>query len=358
MGLIGAGLQQPRVCSSCLRTINRSIPQYRRYAATATAVKASDRSNYSQATEPKKIPAASSLPEYIVQSGVLLSRPPILTKEPSSFEKAFFFYQKRLNERLVMPFTRYFYFKKDTPADTDWKIKAKERDYQPARELGGYNPYSDVGWNDELLVGDKLSETSTMVEALVRDSHVRAVEGKDGKAMVVEGGEQELHEGKIEMPLERTTEADRKHDVKRLDRQLERTLYLVVKKPEGSWEFPHGPLEGRENLLQAAERVLVQTAGVNMNTWLVGHAPVGAYVAPPVYEAKLIKNEEANAADVSPKKPGRKVFFMKGRIMAGQANLKGNIFGFTDFKWLTKEEIQKTVSEKYFSDVKDMLADR
>jgi large subunit ribosomal protein L46 len=150
-----------------------------------------------------------------------------------------------------MPFTRYFYFKDPSPADTDWKIKAKERNLQPARELGGYNPYSEEGWNDELLVGDKLSETSSMVEALVRDAEVRAVEGKDGKAVVVEGAEKEMHEGgKVDMPLERITAADREKDFRRLDRKLGRTLYLCVKRKDGGWGFPAGELNGRESLHQ------------------------------------------------------------------------------------------------------------
>jgi len=146
-----------------------------------------------------------------------------------------------------MPFTRYFYFKKDTPADHDWKLKAKERNGQPARELGGYNAYGDLGWNDELLVGDTLSETQSMVDALVRDAEVRAVEGKDGKSMEVQEGDLVGRET-VERPLGRITEADKKKDVRRLDRKLGRTLYLVVKGGDEKWRFPAGKLEGRENL--------------------------------------------------------------------------------------------------------------
>lgn len=148
-----------------------------------------------------------------------------------------------------MPFTRYFYFKKDTPADTDWKIKAKERNLQPARELGGYNPYGEAGWNDELLVGDGLSGRGALVESILREAEVRVVEGKDGKAVEVkveEGGERGL-EGR---PLSRVTEADRVRDTKRLDRKLARTLYLVVKRKDGGWGFPAGELVERENLHQ------------------------------------------------------------------------------------------------------------
>jgi large subunit ribosomal protein L46 len=49
---------------------------------------------------------------------------------------------------------------------------------------------------------------------------------------------------------------------------------------------------------------------------------------------------------------------MKARIMAGQVDLKDNLFGLSDFKWLTKQELEKQVSKRYFSYIKNMLADR
>jgi large subunit ribosomal protein L46 len=49
---------------------------------------------------------------------------------------------------------------------------------------------------------------------------------------------------------------------------------------------------------------------------------------------------------------------MKGRIMAGQVDLKENMFGLSDFKWLTKQEVQKHVGNKYWSYVKNMMGDR
>lgn len=340
--------RHPRVCSDCISSITRtpSQPTRRAYSAAAAAVQTSNASDSFQSTS--QLPPVTASAAYTVRSGLLLSRPPLLTRSLTPFEKAFFFYQKRLNERLAMPFSRYFYFKKDTPADIDWKIKARERGGQPARELGGYNAYSDEGWNDELLVGDKLSETESMVDALVKDSEVRAVEGKDGKAMEVTGDQKDAHEGGMaERPLGLLTDADVKGDERRLDRALQQTLYLCVKNKSGKWEFPAGKLEGRENLHQAAERILIQSAGMNMNTWIIGHAPVGHYIQPALY------NEDSTL-----KALGEKTFYMKARIMAGQANLEGNQYGLQDFKWLTKEELQKHFGLKYYSDVKNMLADR
>jgi large subunit ribosomal protein L46 len=171
----------------------------------------------------------------------VLSRPPLLTRPLHPFESAFFFYQRRLNERLAMPFSRYFYFNKDTPADNAWKRKALARNGSPARDLGAYNPYSELGWNDEVLVGDRVSSDRAMREALVEDAVNRGLSAEEAGAE-----EEEV----VERPLERWTEADTVKDVRRLDRKLARTLYLVVKNGEGKWQFPAGELVGRENLHQ------------------------------------------------------------------------------------------------------------
>ena len=56
--------------------------------------------------------------------------------------------------------------------------------------------------------------------------------------------------------------------------------------------------------------------------------------------------------------PGKKTFFMRARILAGQADLKGNDFGWTEFKWLTKSELERFLSPRLFSGVWKMLADR
>lgn len=104
------------------------------------------------------------------------------------------------------------------------------------------------------------------------------------------------------------------------------------------------------NISQAAERIIVQSGGINMNTWVVGRVPIGhqQYDFPP----KVLQ------ASPNPNELGYKTFFMKARIMAGQADLKENKLGLSDFKWLTREEIEKEVRKDYWRSVKNMLADR
>ena len=55
---------------------------------------------------------------------------------------------------------------------------------------------------------------------------------------------------------------------------------------------------------------------------------------------------------------GEKVFFMRARIMAGQANLTENAFGLKDFKWLAREELKGSVESTYWESIKNMLPSR
>jgi large subunit ribosomal protein L46 len=213
----------------------------------------------------------------------LIARPPLLTREPTSFEKAYYLYQKRLNERLVLPFTRYFYYKKGTPADLEWKRKYKVRRVA-ARDIGFYNAYDPNAWNDEVLVGSQLSEPADFVEKLCRDAEGKPIVdiAKDvSQEKVAELAADELGSGKrvveeekveseaddidvltgesvkktekkivIPRPLPRETEADRTNDLKSLNRKLDRSLYLLIKRKDGQWRFPEDRLYGRENLHQ------------------------------------------------------------------------------------------------------------
>lgn len=100
---------------------------------------------------------------------------------------------------------------------------------------------------------------------------------------------------------------------------------------------------------QTAARALKEAAGVNMNTWVVGRVPVAHFVNPAVY-----------AADGTLRARGEKVFFLRARIMTGQADLAAGdaAAGLTGFGWLTREELQERVGEKYFDEVSDAMADR
>ena len=222
------------VCRSCQGTLGR-----RNYASaateTATAAEATtDASAFATTTSTPPFP-------YTINAGVVLSRPPQVTRDLEPFEKAYHFYQKRLNERLALPFTKYFYFKRGTPADEDWKKKIQER-RTPARDIGKYNAYASDSWNDELLLGSKEAEPDHQVEMLVQDAESTANATSQDTSKKEE----------IPRPHSRVTEADKKGDHKSLNRMLSRTLYLLVQSKEGYWKFPSTPVETDETLRQVS----------------------------------------------------------------------------------------------------------
>lgn len=197
----------------------------------------------------------------------VLSRPPQITRELTPFEKAFYLYQKRLNERLVLPFTRYFYYKKDTPQDLEWKRKVAARRGVAARDVGAYNAYADDGWNDEVPIGSRLGEPDDIVDKLIRDAEGKTVVMDEGAIVgdeesggeAIAGDAQEGEEIKkpvadltIERPAPRRTEADEKNDQQSLSRAMDRTLYLLVKGKDGEWRFPQDRVYGKENLHQVS----------------------------------------------------------------------------------------------------------
>ncbi|XDG01161.1 hypothetical protein ABKA04_000776 [Annulohypoxylon sp. FPYF3050] len=319
---------QSSICASC-----RSA-QFRSYSSAAEA-------SAQAPVEPPKYKEFPQHPpaEYRIKSGIILTRAPLLTRALTPFENAFFFYQKRLNERLVLPFRHTLFFKKDTATDLDWRIKFEERGRIVSKELGRYYARGRNAWNDELLVGSTLSDQTRLREILLKDAESRVTE--DGER----AKEDEIVP--VERPMDRITEADKTNDVRRLDRKLDRTLYLIVKGSDGVWQFPAVDVPTDANLHETAAKALESAAGVNMNTWMVGRVPV----------AHMVKKPEFNE-DNSFKQRGEKIFFLKGRIMAGQADLKGNKLGLTDFNWLTREELKEKLSEKYFHSVRNMMADR
>ncbi|KAB8253040.1 39S mitochondrial ribosomal protein L46-domain-containing protein [Aspergillus flavus] len=325
--VFGPSIADPKVCRSCQETLVR-----RNYSSAAAQP-----SSESTSTATTTFPVVK--PVYTINAGVALSRPPQITRDLSQFEKAYYFYQKRLNERLALPFTKYFYFKRGTPADEDWKRKIRERQ-TAARDIGKYNAYSKDAWNDELLVGAVEAEPEHQVEMLVQDA----------EATVNATSQDTSKKEEIPRPFPRVTEADQKNDQRSLNRALQRTLYLLVQTKEGYWRLPSSPVEQDETLRLAAERTLAQTAGVNMNTWMVGFHPVGHHV----YNFRYPRVDKANGTEHL----GEKTFFMKARIMAGQADLAANTQNLQDFKWLTKEEIAPYVLPQYYSNIKNMLAER
>ncbi|KAK6341264.1 54S ribosomal protein L17 mitochondrial [Orbilia brochopaga] len=278
--------------------------------------------------------------DHQIAASIVVSRPPILTRDLTPFEKEFFFYQRRLDKRLVRPFVRNFYFKQGTLAYDEWRAKRKG--------MNVYNPYDKQdGWADELRYGDKPGDDEDMTyDDLVKFT----VSGEDISASDTE--EEIAAKRTMTKPLPRETEADIAGDVRSLNRMLSRTLYLLVKRgdrQEDVWKFPQANIEGTQNLKQCAEGVLKKACGRDINYWMVGNVPIGHYsYAFPEGSDRLKEGQPR----------GKTVFFMKARVFAGRPQLAGNQVKLVDYQWLPKEEIETVVAKDYWKAIKHMLVAR
>lgn len=115
--------------------------------------------------------------------------------------------------------------------------------------------------------------------------------------------------------------------------------------------------------LQTAARVLAENAGVNMNTWMVGRHPIAHHKQEPKFASggeqgtedskSEVSNSDVSKSEVSKSEASRGSldFFLKGRIMAGQADIGNNTFGVKAFQWLTKDELKHHLHPKLYMSV-------
>ena len=87
-----------------------------------------------------------------------------------------------------------------------------------------------------------MSEPEEQVERLLRDAEVEV------KERDVQGEGKVVKKEEVERPMPRITEADKAGDTKSLNRALQKTLYLVVRREKGQWGFPSAELAKQESL--------------------------------------------------------------------------------------------------------------
>lgn len=138
----------------------------------------------------------------------------------------------------------------------------------------------------------------------------------------------------------RTTEADRKNDVKSTNRKLEETLILLVEQKLGNQKhmlLPQGKRQNGETMRQTAERVLKENCGDNIEVMFYGNAPCG------FYKWKYPSDQRGECV-------GAKVFFYRSAYKKGQINEKQS-----KFEWLDKEELQGKLKTQYAASVSQFV---
>lgn len=126
--------------------------------------------------------------------------------------------------------------------DLEYKRKAKLRS-------DAYTGFGGSSWKDELTTSEGLQHEEDNGWARLRETTVTKEDVGDEEGVVRE-------EKVVEKPLPRRVKADEEGDLKSLDREGERTLFLVVKGESGEWEFPRSGLVEKklnENLREVSD---------------------------------------------------------------------------------------------------------
>lgn len=198
--------------------------------------RAASRSLATVSDAPSTVTAKTPVPQLIVKkedgqkvaihTAILLNRNPILTRTPTAFENAYYAYQARIDRALHNPLPYDFYFKPGTQLELQFDKEEEERERAAFGKSA--TPSPRVKTEEELRASDE-----------------------DNAEMAALESQQQEEEFK---PLPREHESDRTGDVKSLDRQGQRNVYLLVQVKDeagkAGWRFPHAPVNTRENLFE------------------------------------------------------------------------------------------------------------
>lgn len=155
-----------------------------------------------------------------IQASVILSRQPVITRDATPFEQAYFDYREKLERQEAVGTPTEFYFKKGSVAERRWK-------------------------NEEQARHQAMTDANNSLTEAVQEA--QATWEKENESLAGAGN-------KVEK-LGRWTKADEANDTKSLDRALQRTLYLVVKKEgDNPWQFPESPVENQEYLHEVKKK--------------------------------------------------------------------------------------------------------
>lgn len=245
-----------------------------------------------------------------IRANLILSRIPIVVPEETKIEKQYRQYQNALERRLMWTFPAYHYFKKGTLSEHKFlSVQKKPITNNP-------NVWFPKGVPD-IQHGRERSKAQEVILPKSETSD----------------------DSNITRPVEKksiVTEADKAGDKSSLERQLRKTLYLLVNYKKGGWSFPKFDIDESRSLDLTAENGLRKIGGENINTWTVSKKPVGAIES----------------------KDGSLDFFIKSHILAGKFDIvkesKGDI---GEYAWLTKTEIQEKLGDDYFSQTGYMLTE-
>lgn len=256
-------------------------------------------------------------PHPSIRAGLLLSRPPVVTRTLPPFESALYAYNQELEARLAWTFPRLFYFKKGTLAEHAF---LKMQPGVVAPQPGVYFPQG----NPEIKHGRDRRQPETVV--LRKDDSANAEDIFTGDAV------------EPVKPQPRVTEADKTNDTTSLERALEHTLYLLTK--TDLWRFPAFAVPEYTPLHIAATQGLHELGGNNMRVSTVLNTP-----------AQVVRYQDGRVVPtgVPADAAAPRDYLIRAHIHAGQ------FVGTGSHGWFTKAEVREKVGEEYFLEVEFLL---
>lgn len=254
--------------------------------------------------------AEASAPLKGIRAAVILSRTPIVTQDVGEFDRKFFNYQKELEKRLMWTFPKWYYLKKGTVAEREF---AKVQNYPLPGRKGVWFPKGQP----EIRHG----RDRRFKQEVVLPKPKNEEEGADSDSTAPGGITTSIQ------LQSRVTEADKTNDQTSLERQLARTLYLLVKQ-DGVWKFPaFSVADESKPLADVAEDGLLDLGGNKINIWTVSGTPAAVLKSGPDRE-----------------------YLIKSHIVAGQFAPKD-----LEYKWLNREETQELVDNTYWEKIAHLL---
>ncbi|CDR41156.1 CYFA0S06e02806g1_1 [Cyberlindnera fabianii] len=252
-------------------------------------------------------PASVSLES--IKAGLLLARNPIVTPDLTPLENAYFNYQEELERRLMWTFPHYYYFKKGSLAERRF-FKAQRG---PVSKQPGV--FYSKGVPDIVHNRERRSKQEVVIP---KDEYEESAMSDISRPV---------------LPNSRVTKADEQGDLTSLERQLPRTLYLLVKDGKLGWKLPSFDVTEGTPLHRVAEDGLRQLGGDQINTWTVARSPTA-----------VLKFDGCSLAPVDAQKKGlSREFIIKSNILSGAFKPQK-----VEYAWLTREEIEEKVSGEYF----------
>lgn len=242
-----------------------------------------------------------------IASTLVLSRNPVVTADLGAFESLYYKYQKELWKRLMWTFPKWYYYRPGTLSEQRFRELNKPPVYNnPNLEFVGGRP--EIRHQRDRRFKQEIKLPKTYDEAAAEDE----IDNLSRKIV----------------PNSRTTEADASGDKSSLERQLARTLYLVVKE-NNQWRFPTFAEESTLKPLHTlAEEGLYKLGGDSINYFNVSPKPCHLHTNGTTKE-----------------------FFIKSHILSGEFKSK------VEHAWLTKEEVGEVLAKEYYEEIEHLLSD-